>query len=85
MPTPLSSTVSRLSVDQERDARLRIAPEQGWIRDRLEAEPLAGVGGVGDQLAQENVPIRVDRVHHELKQLGDVSFETAALRGDGVG
>jgi hypothetical protein len=33
----------------------------------------------------ENVPIRVDRVHHELKQLGDVSFETAALRGDGVG
>ena len=85
MPTPLSSTVSRLSVDQEREARLRIAPEQGWISDRLEAEPLAGIGGVGDQLAQENVPIRVDRVDHELQQLGDVSFETAALRGDGVG
>ena len=61
------------------------SPSRAGLAIASKREPLAGVGGVGDQLAQENVPIRVDRVHHELQQLGDVSFETAALRGDGVG
>ena len=55
MPTPLSSTVRRRFSASIRSVRQGFGPP-----DRLEAEPLAGIGGVGDQLAQENVPIRVD-------------------------
>ena len=73
-----------LGVDQERDPGLGIIAEQGRVGDRLEAQPLTGVGRVGDQLAQKDVPVGIDRVHHQLQQLGDVRLEGAALGGDGI-
>src|SRR3954469_20092643 len=86
MPTPLSSTVSRRFSASIRSVRQGFGspPSRAGLAIASKRS-LAGIGGVGDQLAQENVPIRVDRVHHALKQLGDIGLETAALRGDGVG
>ena len=57
MPMPLSSTVEALVVRIERDgdARLRVLAEELRLGDRLVAQLLAGIGGVGDQLAQEDV------------------------------
>ena len=46
---------------------------------RLEAQLVAGVGGVGDQLAQEDLPVAVQRVDHELQQLADFGLETVRL------
>ena len=56
MPMPLSSTVSGplVGIDRERDARLGVVAEQRGLGDRLVAQPLAGVGGVGDQFAQKD-------------------------------
>ena len=42
------------------DARLRIVAEQLGPLNRLVAQLLAGIGRVGDQLAQEDVAIRID-------------------------
>ena len=60
---------ARLGVDLERDARLGIVAQQRGVGDRLVAQPLAGVGGVGDQFAQEDVLVGIDRVHHQVQQL----------------
>ena len=82
MPMPLSSTASsRLSASiAMRDARLRIVGEEGGRGDGLVAQPLAGVGGVGDELAEEDVLVGIDRVHHQVQQPRDVGFEDAAFR-----
>ena len=56
MPMPLSSKVSVLVVrDRSRCviARLGVVAEQLGLGERLVAQLLAGVGGVGDQLAQK--------------------------------
>ena len=86
MPMPLSSTVSVLSsaIEPDGDARLRVVAEQLGPGDRLVAQLLAGVGRVGDQLAQEDVAVGIDRVHHQVQQPGNVGLEGAAF-GLGVG
>ena len=43
-----------------------------------------GVGCVRDQLAQEDVLVGIDRVHHQVQQAGNVGLERAAF-GLGVG
>ena len=68
-----------VGVDDEGDAGLRVVAEQRRVGDRLVAQLLAGVGGVRDQLAQEDVLVRIDRVHHQVQQLGDIGLERAAL------
>ncbi len=60
---------------------LRVVAQQLRLGDRLVAQLLAGVGGVGDQLAQEHVLVRIDRVHHQVQQAGHVGFEGAVLGG----
>ena len=70
MPTPLSSTVSvpACLVGGERDPEVgdRRRASSGLV-ERQHAELLAGVGGVGDQFAQEDVAVRIDRMHHEVR------------------
>ena len=82
MPMPLSSTVrlalSASSVIVMRGSR--IVGQQRRLGDRLVAQLLAGVGGVGDQLAQENVLVGIDRVHHQMQQPRNVGLETAFFR-----
>ena len=67
------------------DARLRIVAEQLGPLDRLVAQLLAGIGRVGDQLAQEDVAVRIDRVDHEVEEPRNVGFEGFGFGGFGVG
>ena len=39
------------------------------------AQLLAGVGAVRNKLAQEDVPIRIDRMDHEVQKAGDIGLE----------
>ena len=82
MPMPLSSTVSSLVVriGRDRDARLGIVAEQFGAADRLEAQPFAGVRGIGDQLAQEDVLVGIDRMHHHVQQPRDIGLECPGFR-----
>ena len=70
-----------LGIDQQRDPGLGVIAEQGGVGDRLVAQLLAGIGRIRDQLAQEDVLVGVDRVHHQVQQLGDIGLEGVALRG----
>ena len=55
-------------------SRLQLGP-----RDRLEAQLVQRVGGVGDELAQEDVLVGVERVDHEVQQLPDLGLELVPL------
>ena len=48
---------------------------QGLVGQRLEAQLVAGVGGVGDQLAQEDLLVAVQGVHHQVQELFDLGLE----------
>ena len=55
MPMPLSSTVRPfVGIERHRDARLWVVAQQRRIGNGLIAQLLAGIGGIGDQFAQEN-------------------------------
>ena len=84
MPMPLSAIVSagRLVGDDADDEPV-VAGELG-PRDRLVAELVAGIGGVGDQLAQEDLAVGVDRVHHQVEEARDLGLEGVHL-GCGFG
>jgi hypothetical protein len=45
------------------------------VVEGLEAQLVAGVGGVGNQLAQEDLAVGVQRVDHQVKQLLDLGLE----------
>ena len=47
---------------------------------RLVAQLLAGVRRVRDQFAQEDILVRIDRMHHQVQQPRDVSFECSGFR-----
>ena len=47
----------------------------------IEAQLVRRVGGVGDQLAQEDVGLRIDRVHHQVQKLGHFGLERLGLGG----
>ena len=46
------------------------------LDEGFEAQLVVGVGGVGDQLTQEDLPVAVQRMDHELHQLTDLGLET---------
>jgi len=58
--------------------------KQRRVVQRLKAQLVAGVGGVGDQLAHENLFVGVQRVGHEVQQLGYFGLEGQGLLGHGV-
>src|SRR5262249_14537543 len=58
--------------------RILVLP-QSWLGERLEAQPVDGVGGVGDQLAQEDLLVAVQRVDHQVQDLNDLGLEAEAL------
>ena len=62
MPMPLSSTVRRLLSASARMVMrgFGVVAEQLGPLDRLVAQLLAGICRVGDQLAQEDVAVRID-------------------------
>ncbi len=55
--------------------RSAIGLEQAGIVERLEAQLVAGVGGVGNQFAQEDLLVAVQGVDHQVQQLLDLGLE----------
>ncbi len=81
MPMPLSLTLkvpaleSGVSVTDQ-----LIAAQKVRLGDRLEAQFLAGIGGVRDQLAQENLLVRVQRMDDQAQHLLGFRLELLDLR-----
>ena len=75
---PLSRMVSVffVGVRLDPDGELGVAGHQLGFAQRLEAQLVVGIGGVRDQLAQEDFPVAVQRMDHELQQLTDFGLET---------
>jgi len=68
-----------VGIDGERDAGLRVVAEERRVGDGVVAQLLVGVGRVRDQLAQKHRLVRIDRVHHQMQELGDIGLECAAF------
>ena len=49
------------------------------MRDGFETQLVGGIGSVGDQLAQEDLAIAVERMNHEVKQLLHLGLEAVAF------
>ena len=74
-----------LLVRHDADHGRRAIGNQLRRRDRLVAQLVAGIGGVRDQLAQENLGLRIDRVHHQVQEFGDFGLERLGFGGGGNG
>ena len=81
MPMPLSVMVivfASLS-NATRTSRFGLVLVQLGLVDRLEAQLVAGVRRVRDQLAQEDLLVRVQRVGDEVQDLLDLGLEGKGL------
>ena len=81
MPMPLSLTVIVRASLSKRDAdrEVGVALVELGMRERLEAQLVGGVRGVGDELAQEDLRVAVQRVDHEVQQLLHLGLESERL------
>ncbi len=70
---------TRRLVRLDADLELGIACQQRGLADGREAQPVVGVRGVRDQLAQEDLPVAVQGVDHELQQLTDLGLKPMLL------
>lgn len=64
-----------LLIERQRDARGGVAAKELRRDDRFVAQLLAGVCRVRNQLAEKDVLIGIDRVHHQVQQLRHIGFE----------
>ena len=76
--------VGRL-VRHDPDVGRRAIGDQIGRGDRLIAQLVAGVRRVRNQFAQENVGFRIDRMHHQVQELGDLGLERLGFGGSGGG
>jgi hypothetical protein len=84
MPMPLSRIVRVLaSLSKHADLQVGRVLEQRGVVQRLEAQLVAGVRGVRDQLAQEDLLVRVQRVGDEVQDLLDLGLEGVGVLGHG--
>ncbi len=67
---------------EDAHAQFAVAFQQRRLGQGLEAQLVGGVGGVGDQLAEEDFLVGVQRVDHQLQQLLDFGLEA---KGFGLG
>ena len=79
-----------VGIDRDLDRERRAVLDQLRLGDQFVAELLAGVGRIGDELADENLPVGIDRMDHEVQQARNVGLEALraggfAGRGLGVG
>ena len=51
----------------------------------FEAAPIGGVGRVGHQFAQKNLPFRVERMNHQIEQAANFGAKFVGFYGRGVG
>ena len=76
---------ARLRVVADANLRVEIVLEQRRVGHRFEAQLVAGVGRVRHQLAQKDLLVPVQGVHHQVQQLPDLGLEAEGLLGGGVG
>jgi hypothetical protein len=69
------------AVDVDPDAQALVAGEQLGPGERLVAQLGERVARVRDQLAQEDLLVRVERVDHQAEQVLDLGLECACLGG----
>ena len=74
-----------LLVGRDPDIGRRAVGDQVGIGDRLIAQLVAGVRPVRNQFAQENVGFRINRMHHQVQEFGDLGLERLGFGGGGVG
>ena len=81
MPMPLSDTVIvRASASTEtRILRSGSSLKERPVGDGLEAETIAGIGGVRHELAKEDLLVAVQGVNHEMEKLADLGLEAQDL------
>ena len=72
-------------VEGNADLQVGVILEQSGIGQRLETQPVAGVGRVRYQFPQENFLVAVQGVDHQLQQLFDFGLEAQCLAGGGFG
>jgi hypothetical protein len=73
-----------LFVNQDAHVQVGRVFIQGGVVERLKAQLVAGVGRVGDQLAQEDFLVGVQRVGDEVQQLLDFGLEGKGLLAHGM-
>src|SRR5690606_27615058 len=71
----------RALVDRDDDVEVRGLRGQLRARKRLEAQLVVRVRSVRDQLAEEDLAIAVQRMHHEVKQLLHLGLESVGRLG----
>jgi hypothetical protein len=80
---------ARRLVEGDADLQIAVVAVQRAVVQRLEAQLVAGVGGVGNQFAQEYLLVAVQGVDHQVQQLFDFGLETQGFavlrRGCGFG
>ena len=64
-------------VRRDGDGKVCLVNLGGGVRQALEVELVDGIGRVGDQLAQEDLPVGVDGVDHEVQELLALCLELA--------
>ena len=81
MPMPVSSMVRvpALGVGDDADLERGLLPEQLGLGHGAEAQLVQRVGRVGDQLAQEDLLVAIERVDDQVEQLIDLSLERMGL------
>ena len=70
-------------VERDGDGEGRAVGDELGLGDRLVAQLLAGVGGVGDEFADEDLPVGIDRMNHQMQQARNVGLEALRRRGFG--
>src|SRR4029079_15014540 len=68
-----------VGIERHRDTQGRIICQEVRLCDRLVAQPLASIGCIRNQLAQEDVFFGIDSVEHQVQELGYIGRKCAAL------
>jgi hypothetical protein len=69
----------RRLVEGDADLQIAVVTVKAGIVQGLEAQPVAGVGSVGDQLAQKDLLVAVQRMNHQIQQLFDFCLKTESF------
>ena len=70
-----------LGVERDGDLELGVAGGQFGRGQRRVAQPVAGVRGVRDELAQEDLAFAVERICDDVQKFADLGFEAALFGG----
>ncbi len=66
-------------VEVDPDGEFRLIGQQLRGTEGQEAQPVVGIGGIGNQLAQEDLPVAVEGMDHQLQELAHFGLEAVRL------